>query len=907
MSVSHRTYEPTRRPSDDSTPVLLTIPDLGLELVDVALSGEDRLGQAPRTELTFVAPAFDPESAMGVRARLVVGGARGRTIGGVIAEVEVAEHEDGRTLVRAVLAPRASLLARGRASRTFERLSTPDIVEAVVASSGFDLRVERRLAEAYPARPLTVQHRESDLDFVTRLLERDGIALLVDDDGERCTLVLADRNEAYARWGDLATAGGLIARATLAPRSLELVSFDPMHPDVPLRAAAPVSASGAGVLEVEDLPFSTPEQGARLAAIEAERWRARSTKVEGVVDTLVPAGTVARVAGRELLLTEVTHERSSTGRWTSRFTAIAADRRFRPERRTPTPKVDGLMSGRIAPRHPDGEPSTDAALYRVLEPSSGGDRPMPLVGGLGIERTLAEGTHVVWGCVDGDPERPLITSALQLGPAPREHGRAILRGPGGSAIELGGHATPGLDELEGLLLVGPSGAAFPTPLHHGDPGATGATGATGAAGATGATGATGAVGGQFAQEDTITTDGNGQFLRFAVPGQTYLRLGDPAPATLFTEPTDRDAKGFKLITDNMETAGSYAYTDLNRTEYVGQKLEQVVRGEGRIAIHAGSGEPKYELWVRPDKGTTTQKIDASLASWTTGTTVNGIAGLKFESVMGSKFDGAVGGILGLNLGIKAEANVGYQFNYTHADSYEYRKGEMLSDVSTQDMRAREKIQFSIYKHGGGGVPKEFGVAIGAAVVATLTTTLVAGLQDDETASDAVGGALAGVLALTIAVLRATSKERDLVDGDPILSLDEDASGKRAALRADDWLLMLTPSWATLGKNRSYAAERTVTSLQKANAGTSIILEENEKITIQAGETNLATLELNKKTLKIVAETITIEGIAGANTALTLKGDVKIDGKLTAQTLEVTGETTLTGASKIGGQTIAVNP
>ena len=75
--------------------------------------------------------------------------------------------------------------------RIFQQLSVPEIVEQVFRRLGYD-DFELRLVGTYPKRDYCVQYRETHLDFVSRLLEDEGIYYFFEHTRERHVLVLAD-------------------------------------------------------------------------------------------------------------------------------------------------------------------------------------------------------------------------------------------------------------------------------------------------------------------------------------------------------------------------------------------------------------------------------------------------------------------------------------------------------------------------------------------------------------------------------------------------------------------------------------------------------------------------------------------------------------------------------------------
>jgi type VI secretion system secreted protein VgrG len=90
------------------------------------------------------------------------------------------------------LRPWLWFLGRNADCRIFQEMSTPEIVRAVFEDWPEIARFESRLAERYAVRRYAVQYRESDLAFVCRLMEEDGIAFHFEHAESGHTLVLTD-------------------------------------------------------------------------------------------------------------------------------------------------------------------------------------------------------------------------------------------------------------------------------------------------------------------------------------------------------------------------------------------------------------------------------------------------------------------------------------------------------------------------------------------------------------------------------------------------------------------------------------------------------------------------------------------------------------------------------------------
>ncbi len=111
--------------------------------------------------------------------------------------LECLGRQGGHMLYTAELHSWLWFLTRRRNMRIFKDMSVPDIVEQVIEDYGFSGFIRRQLTEAHEARVFTVQYRETDLDFIFRLMEEEGIHhATVHADGEQ-RLYMADYNAGY--------------------------------------------------------------------------------------------------------------------------------------------------------------------------------------------------------------------------------------------------------------------------------------------------------------------------------------------------------------------------------------------------------------------------------------------------------------------------------------------------------------------------------------------------------------------------------------------------------------------------------------------------------------------------------------------------------------------------------------
>lgn len=134
-----------------------------------------------------------------------------RPFHGHVTEAALLGSDGGLARFRLVIEPWLAFLAHRQDSRVFQRLTVPQIVDAVFAgyqAAGRLVPAWRwALADAavYPERSLCIQYRESDLAFVSRLLLEEGLFCWFEHEGQAGepnlgahTLVLADHNGAFA-------------------------------------------------------------------------------------------------------------------------------------------------------------------------------------------------------------------------------------------------------------------------------------------------------------------------------------------------------------------------------------------------------------------------------------------------------------------------------------------------------------------------------------------------------------------------------------------------------------------------------------------------------------------------------------------------------------------------------------
>jgi type VI secretion system secreted protein VgrG len=124
---------------------------------------------------------------------------------GVLFEAADLGDTDSGTRYRLVLRPWLALLAGGLNSRLWQKKSVKQIVEDVFKAAGFSGYKTDKLTKGLSPREYCVQYRESDFNFVSRLLEEEGIYYYFEHTADSHILVLCDQPSHHAPAEGLST------------------------------------------------------------------------------------------------------------------------------------------------------------------------------------------------------------------------------------------------------------------------------------------------------------------------------------------------------------------------------------------------------------------------------------------------------------------------------------------------------------------------------------------------------------------------------------------------------------------------------------------------------------------------------------------------------------------------------
>ena len=118
--------------------------------------------------------------------------------GQVIAFMSGDEDKREHRNYRAIVVPWLWMLTKTSDCRIFQEMTAPDIIEQVFSDLGFS-DFEIKANGTHPERTYCVQYRETDFNFVSRLMEEEGMYYYFKHEDGKHTLVVSDQKTGYTR------------------------------------------------------------------------------------------------------------------------------------------------------------------------------------------------------------------------------------------------------------------------------------------------------------------------------------------------------------------------------------------------------------------------------------------------------------------------------------------------------------------------------------------------------------------------------------------------------------------------------------------------------------------------------------------------------------------------------------
>lgn len=432
-------------------------------LLLVSMSGTEHLGRLFEYKLELVSenPQIKAEDIVGqnVTIRLALGADKNRYFNGYINHFTQLTAYGRLARYQATVVPWLWFLTRTADCRIYQDQKIPDIIKEVFKKH--ELKdFEDALSGSYSKKEYCVQYRETDFNFVSRLMEQEGIYYFFKHENGKHNLVLADSpsaHESYPEFDEIEyqasdkgtqTEGCVsdwIVETHLQPVSYALNDFDFKDTKKALEVRAKVSRKHAAAdHEIYDYPgkYTETGDGDGYARKRIEEIQARFEVATADSDSRgICSGFTFKLTDHprddrngNYLITSASYkiegneyfsaEESGKCVYSCKFTAIAADQAFRASRTTPKPTVSGPQTAIVV--GPSGEEIHTDEYGRVKvkfhwdryskadENSSCWIRVAQVWAGKnwGAIYTPRIGQEVIVDFLEGDPDQPIITGRV---------------------------------------------------------------------------------------------------------------------------------------------------------------------------------------------------------------------------------------------------------------------------------------------------------------------------------------------------------------------------------------------------------------------------------------------------------------------------------------------------------------
>lgn len=174
-------------------------------LLLAAMSGREQLGRPFEFQLELVSEdtqiQFEDIIGQNVTVRLELSKNATRYFNGYVSNFAQTPGKGGYAEYKATVVPWLWFLTRTSDCRIFQEKTVPDIIKKVFRDRGFS-DFKDLLTGSYRKWNYCVQYRETDFNFVSRLMEQEGIYYYFKHENGKHTLVLADSSSAHEPFED---------------------------------------------------------------------------------------------------------------------------------------------------------------------------------------------------------------------------------------------------------------------------------------------------------------------------------------------------------------------------------------------------------------------------------------------------------------------------------------------------------------------------------------------------------------------------------------------------------------------------------------------------------------------------------------------------------------------------------
>jgi type VI secretion system secreted protein VgrG len=453
-------------PSTQAGQFISIMTPLGADgLILRSFTGREAISQLFKFQLELASEkrAIGLESIIGQNVTVTIALTDGSTryLNGVVSWFGQTGQDSQFIYYQAEMVPWLWFLSQTSDCRIFQNKTAPEIVTQIFQEFGFsDFRTA--LQGTYEPREVVVQYRETDFDFISRLMEQAGIFYFFEHEQGKHIFVMADNSAVHPvlpvtptvlyRPGDGPGAGREVvtrftAKQEWRPGKYAMNDYNLEFPktDLEVTSTSRVEVGGNRRYELYEYPgdYSKKAQGESLARIRLQEVESISQVTSGIsTSRAMAAGYRFTLTGHDqqglnqtYVITNVHHEAKFDNgaraggmeTYTNDFMAIPYSVPFRPSRLTPEPFVRGPQTGVVVGLKGEGifvdehgrvkvqfhwdrqgkRDENSSGWIRVAQPWAGkqsGTLFIPRVG----DEVLVEFLH-------GDLSRPLVVGSLYNG------------------------------------------------------------------------------------------------------------------------------------------------------------------------------------------------------------------------------------------------------------------------------------------------------------------------------------------------------------------------------------------------------------------------------------------------------------------------------------------------------------
>ena len=449
------------------------------DFIVLEFSGHEGISQLTHFDIRLLArdQEIDFEAILNKRASLRIWSWEDddyvRVYHGIISSFQQIDQSEGYASYHVTLVPCLWRLTLNYQSRIFQEMSVPDIIEQVLNDAEFQSGSDYRLALEGDYQPLTdpprefcVQYRETDFNFISRLMEEEGIFYFFEYGDSREMMVIADDPGAHPNTSPMAeipyeVPSGLQApeyeyihplyyRVSVIPTDFMLRDFNYDTPQTDLTSSLmtfPETQTGGFIQYDYPGHYGFSDRGSTLMNIRYEEREAERRILSGRSNCRsLCACHLFELSGHNredlndesYLLTRIRHHGVQGGplatdvktSYNNEFECIPAptsDCPYRPPRVTPKPRVHGTQTATVV--GPSGEElymdekgrakvefhwdlrdqdnENSSCWVRVSHGYAGVDH--------GIEFPPLVDDEVVVAFSEGDPDKPIIVGRVYNG------------------------------------------------------------------------------------------------------------------------------------------------------------------------------------------------------------------------------------------------------------------------------------------------------------------------------------------------------------------------------------------------------------------------------------------------------------------------------------------------------------